>query len=132
MIIPTVYRRGYKAPLPVTDLAVPRAVARRALRATVRRREEAVAKARQYEALAVRCHAKWTALADRLHLETFGKERGFLDYQVSGIGREAYPDQYKPALRALARGGTTAAMLAHLWRHVARWGRGWEKSDTRR
>jgi hypothetical protein len=125
MRIPTVRRRGYPKPLLVTHPAVTRAVACKVLRGTVQGREEARERARYMAGLSCRCSAKWAALADKAHLEAFGTVRSFLDYKVSGIGRYEYPERYKPALRALARGASTAAALGALWGYVARYGRGW-------
>lgn len=56
----------------------------------------------------------WGRFADRAHAEVFpGKKRGFLDYKVSGVGREEYPERLKTRLRIAARQENTIVSAIH-------------------
>lgn len=63
---------------------------------------------RDYE----RLRGKWDNLADKAHMDTFGKERTVWDYRVSGIGDDKYPEEVKDKLRRLNTKNSKAAMLS--------------------
>ena len=60
--------------------------------------------------------AVWGRIADKAHGEAFpGKRRGMLDYKISGVGRDEYPERLKGRLRIAARqeGTIVSAIHAH-------------------
>ncbi len=77
--------------------------------------------AEQHREASIRWHRVWNKAADRAHRETFGKSaRSVLDYKVSGIGRDEYPERYKTILRKAAQSASAHVIVSEAHAYAAK------------
>lgn len=88
---------------PAWDKAAHLALAQRHAEETVRQREA------------------WNKLLDTAAQETFGRPFQFLDYQISGIGRDEFSEEHKAALRFHAHATTYHEQISRAHAHAARY-----------
>lgn len=83
-------------------------------------KEDARRMSKFHQEEAARKEALWYKKREEAHMRVFGVEPTFLDYKISGIGRDEYSEEDKNFLRACAHDGSRHKRLADAWAYLAK------------
>lgn len=76
--------------------------------------------AEQHLRASLKLKEDWSELVNKATLETFGRPYSILDYKISGIAREEFPEPVKESLRFMAQAQTNHLALHRAHLHAAR------------